>query len=293
MRTESISFEKEMDIMKKRASRKERSKFEDIIEENENQKMTCYESTLNCCGSYFGTLRAWLPCCCCCCPYPYFLITQGYKGLLQKFGKYQKTLEPGLHEINPFTDRVIPISTKTFIIDLERQLVLTKDNITVNIDTIVYYRVVDVMKSAYRVKMIVEAVKEITYATLRTICGEHNLQEIIENRQKIADEIEAFVFDVVSEWGIYLEHIFIKDMLMNEELQNSLSNAPKAQRLAQSKIISAQSDVSAAKLMREAADMLDSRAAMQIRYFDTIQMIAKNHNPKILFLSMDQQNQKK
>ncbi|CAD8211586.1 unnamed protein product [Paramecium pentaurelia] len=290
---ESMSFEKEMEIKKKRESRRERSKFEDIQEENESQKMTCYESILNCMGSCFGTLRAWIPCCFCCCPYPYYLVTQGQKGLLQKFGKYVKTLDSGLHEINPFTERVIPVSTKTFIIDLERQLVLTKDNITVNIDTIVYYRVVDVMKSAYRVKMIVEAIKEITYATLRTICGEHTLQEIIENRQKIADEIEGFIFDVVSEWGIYLEHIFIKDMLMNEELQSSLSNAPKAQRLAQSKIISAQSDVSAAKLLREAADMLDSRAAMQIRYFETVQLIAKNHNPKILFLSMDQQNQKK
>ncbi|CAK89406.1 unnamed protein product (macronuclear) [Paramecium tetraurelia] len=293
MISDSISFEKELEIKKKRESRKERSKFDDIIEENENQKMTCYESTLNCLGSCFGTLRAWMPCCFCCCPYPYYLITQGQKGLLQKFGKYQRTLESGLHEINPFTDRVIPVSTKTFIIDLERQLVLTKDNITVNIDTIVYYRVVDVMKSAYRVKMIVEAVKEITYATLRTICGEHTLQDIIENRQKIADEIEGFIFDVVSEWGIYLEHIFIKDMLMNDELQSSLSNAPKAQRLAQSKIISAQSDVAAAKLLREAADMLDSKAAMQIRYFETVQLIAKNKNPKILFLSMDQQNQKK
>ncbi|CAD8086727.1 unnamed protein product [Paramecium sonneborni] len=282
----------EANIAEKRQMRRARTNFEDQTEEGMNEKMTCYESVLNCFGSFFGTLRAWLPCCFCCCPYPYYEITQGQKGLLQKFGKYQRTLEPGLHEFNPFTDRIIPVSTKTFIIDLDRQLILTKDNITVNIDTIVYYRVVDVCKSAYRVKKIVEAVKEITYATLRTVAGEHSLQDIIENRQKIADEIEGFVFDVVSEWGIFLEHVFIKDMQMGEDLQSSLSNAPKAQRLAQSKIISAKSDVEAAKLMREAADMLDSKAAMQIRYFETIQLIAKNRNPKILFLSMDQTQKK-
>lgn len=94
-------------------------------------------------------------------------MTQGYKGLLQRFGKYQRTIGPGLHEINPFTEKVVMVSTKTFIIDLERQLILSKDNITVDIDTIVYYRVVDTYKSAYKVKMIVEAIKEITYATLR------------------------------------------------------------------------------------------------------------------------------
>ncbi|KAM3137609.1 hypothetical protein pb186bvf_010223 [Paramecium bursaria] len=281
----------EEQFIEKRQMRRARTNFEDE-QDHVNNELTCYESVLNCFGSFFGTLRAWCPCVCFCCPYPYFQIQQGQKGLLQKFGKYQKTLDPGLHEINPFIDRVITVSTKTFVIDLARQLILTKDNITVNIDTIVYYRIVDVYKSAYRVKMIVEAVKEITYATLRTVCGEHNLQEIIENRQRIADEIENYVFDVVSQWGLYLEHVFIKDMQMNEELQTSLSNAPKAQRLAESKIISAKADVDVAKLMREASDMLNTKAAMQIRYFETIQLIARNKNNKILFLNVDQQGEK-
>lgn len=134
----------------------------------------------------------------------------------------------------------------------------------------VYYRIIDSKKAMYRVKNITSCVSEITYATLRTVCGEHTLQEMLEKRQYIADEIENFVFDVVSEWGIYVENVFIKDMILNEQLQSSLSMAPKLQRIGQSKIISAKADVEAAKLLRQASEMLDSKAAMQIRYFETI-----------------------
>jgi erythrocyte band 7 integral membrane protein len=152
--------------------------------------MTCYESVLNCCGTWTGCLRAWAPCFCCCCPYPYTKITQGNVGLREKFGRFEIELTPGLHYINPCTDRVIPVSLRTMysfkpyrVLDLQRQLILTKDNITVNIDTVVYYRVIDPKKACYRVSAINASVCEITYATLRTVCGEHTLQELLEKRQ--------------------------------------------------------------------------------------------------------------
>lgn len=86
-------------------------------------------------------------------------------------------------------------------------MILTKDNITIDIDTIVYYRLIDVVKSTYRVKDIVSAIQEITYATLRSVCGEHTLQDLLENRQIIANEIELHVFEVVAAWGIFLYHL--------------------------------------------------------------------------------------
>lgn len=90
------------------------------------------------------------------------------------------------------------------MLDLQRQLILTKDNITVNIDTVVYYRVIDAKKACYRVAAINASVCEITYATLRTVCGEHTLQEILEKRQEIADVIEVYVEEKVKDWGNYV-----------------------------------------------------------------------------------------
>lgn len=96
---------------------------------------------------------------------------QGYSGLKERFGKYVSTLKPGLHEVNPCTETVVEVSLKTLVMDLERQLILTKDNITVNIDTSVYYRIVDAKVAYYTLENIMASVAEVTYATLRTFCG--------------------------------------------------------------------------------------------------------------------------
>lgn len=85
--------------------------------------------------------------------------------------------------------------------DLDRQLILTKDNITVNIDTCVYYRIVDAQVAYYTIANIKQAVSEVTYATLRTICGENSLQDLLEKRQEISDIIEQYVYEKVNKWG--------------------------------------------------------------------------------------------
>lgn len=90
------------------------------------------------------------------------------------------------------------------VLDLERQLILTKDNITVNIDTCVYYRIVDPKVAFYTIANITLSVAEVTYATLRTICGENTLQDLLEKRQEIADKIEEYVYEKVNRWGIYV-----------------------------------------------------------------------------------------
>ena len=87
------------------------------------------------------------------------------------------------------------------VVDLDRQLILTKDNITVNIDTCVYYRLVDAKVAYYTVESIMQCVAEVTYATLRTICGENTLQDLLEKRQEISDTIEDFVYQKVNKWG--------------------------------------------------------------------------------------------
>lgn len=87
--------------------------------------------------------------------------------------------------------------------DLERQLILTKDNITVNIDTCVYYRIIQPKEAYYSLNSIQSSVSEVTYATLRTFCGENTLQDLLEKRQEISDQIEEYVYNKVNKWGIY------------------------------------------------------------------------------------------
>lgn len=99
--------------------------------------------------------------------------------------------------------------------------------------------------------------------------------------------IKEYVTENIDKWGIEITNVYIKEIVLNKELQNSLSSAARERRMAQSKIISAKADVESAKLMREAADILDSKSAMQIRFLETLQGVVKNGNKKVVFMSLD------
>jgi len=244
----------------------------------------CYQKTMQCCGTGCGFFRTWLPCICCCVQYPYQEVEQAYEGLLQRFGKYVSTVKPGLQYMNPCTEEIVKVDMKTHIIDLAKQVILTKDNISITLDASVYFRVVDSKKATYRVKNVHDAVQFLTFSSLRNTCGQHVLQDLLEKRLEVTSTIRKNVEEHVDEWGVKIDNIFIKDILLSTDLQFSLSSAAKERRIAESKIISAKADVEAAKLMKEAADILDNKAAMQIRYLETLAQITKSSNSRLIFL---------
>ena len=126
---------------------------------------------------------------------------------------------------------------KTNIINLQKQRALTKDNIEVIIDAAVYYHVKIARKTFYSVENIDKSVRELTFATLRSICGQYILQDLLEKRDEVTLELGKFVARQVHEWGIEITNILIKDIVMNKELQDTLSAVAKEKRLA-GKIIS-------------------------------------------------------
>lgn len=162
--------------------------------------------------------------------------------------------------------------------------IITKDNVSISIDASVYYRVVNSRFAFYRVVDFERAITEVTYAILKNTCGQFILQDLLEKRQEIADDIEKQVDEYTEEWGVDIVDIFIKDIQLNKELQETLSSAAKERRLAEGKIISAKADVDSAKLMRQAADLLNSKAAMQMRYLETLKMLGNSSNSKVIFI---------
>jgi len=247
----------------------------------------CYQSTMQSCGTCCGVFRTWLPCCFCCIEYPYQEIEQSYDGLLERFGKFVKIVPAGLQYMNPCTENIVKVNTKIQILHLVNQTVLTKDNLTMILDTSVYFRIIDSRKSTYQVQNINDAVSNLTFATLRNTCGQHVLQDLLEKREEVALHIQEYVDSHVHDWGIKVENIFIKDMNLAQDVQFVLSSAAKERRLAESKIINAKADVDAAKLMRKASEILDSPAAMQIRFLETLNVITKSPNVRVIFMPDD------
>ncbi|KAI8394294.1 uncharacterized protein BYT42DRAFT_554113 [Radiomyces spectabilis] len=249
-----------------------------------------YGTMMNCLGDIFGALGS-IPCCVCC-PNPYKPVGQGSVGLLTRFGKFYKCVDPGLVKINPFTESVIHVDVKMQIADIPQQIIMTKDNVNVQIDSVLYWHIVDPYQAQFGVQDVKKALIERTQTTLRHILGGKVLQDCIENRETIAHEIHAVTARVAAQWGVKIESILIKDIQFTRDLQESLSAAAQAKRIGESKIISAKAEVDSAKLMREAADILNTPSAMQIRYLDTMTNLAKAPQTKVIFLPSESSGNK-
>lgn len=243
----------------------------------------CYECCVSCLGSCCGCMGAYVPCCCCC-SNPYITVPQGSAGIVTKFGKAYKVVDPGLHFVNSMTEEMNLVSVKVVITDVPRQMVMTKDNVSVNIDSIVYWHIIDPFLARFKVADIADALKQRTMTTLRDTIGSYPLQTIIENRSVLNKEIYSIISNVAKSWGVVVEAILITDIQFSVELQETLSAAAKQERIGESKVISAKAEVQAAKLMREASDILSTTVAMELRYLDTLNNMARESNSKIIFV---------
>ncbi|KAI5458604.1 hypothetical protein BGZ63DRAFT_416220 [Mariannaea sp. PMI_226] len=241
-----------------------------------------YGSMINTLGSCIGTLGA-IPCCIIC-PNPFKNVQQGNVGLITKFGKFYKAVDPGLVRVNPLSERLFQIDVKIQIAEVPEQTCMTKDNVTLRLTSVIYYHIVAPHKAAFGINNVRQALVERTQTTLRHVVGARVLQDVIERREEIAQSIGEIIEDVAAGWGVQVESMLIKDIIFSQDLQESLSMAAQSKRIGESKIIAAKAEVEAAKLMRQAADILSSAPAMQIRYLEAMQAMAKSANSKVIFL---------
>ncbi|KAI9791188.1 MAG: hypothetical protein M1816_004180 [Peltula sp. TS41687] len=237
---------------------------------------------VNSLGTCVGTLGS-IPGCVIC-PDPYKSIMQGNVGLVTKFGRFTRAVDPGLVRINPLSEKLHQVDVKIQIVEVPQQTCMTKDNVTLHLTSVIYYHITSPHKAAFGIANIRTALVERTQTTLRHVVGARVLQEVIERREEIAQSIGEIIEDVAHGWGVQVESMLIKDIIFSNELQDSLSLAAQAKRVGESKIIAARAEVESAKLMRQAADQLNSKAAMQIRYLEAMQAMAKTSNSKVIFM---------
>lgn len=245
-----------------------------------------YASCITSCGQCCGKCRTYCPFLCCC-KNPYITVSQGNVGIVSKFGKAYKIIDPGMSFVNQMTENVRLVDVKIQITPVPKQIVMTKDNVTLYIDSVLYWHIIDPFVATYHVDDVSLALLERTMTTLRDTIGIHTLQNAIENREALAAEIKRIIEATSRSWGVVVESILIKDMSFSPELQATLAAAAEQKRLGEGKVITAKAEVQAAKLMREASDILSTPAAIQIRYLETLSTMAKHPGTKIVFLPKD------
>lgn len=241
-----------------------------------------YGSMINAIGSFAGGLGS-IPGCLCC-PNPFKSVYQGHVGLVTRFGQFYKAVDPGLVKVNPLSEKLQTVEVRVQVLDIPQQTCMTKDNVNIKLSSVMYFHIVSPHRARFGVNNLAQALNERTQTTLRHVVGACALQEIIERREEVAQSIREIIDDTASSWGVKIESILIKDLLLSDELQDSLAQAAKSKRAGESKIITARAEVESAKLMRRAADILASKAAMQIRYLEAMQSMAKQSNSKVIFM---------
>jgi erythrocyte band 7 integral membrane protein len=213
------------------------SKFERTIPTASYQHLTSPPGMINTLGGCIGTLGA-IPCCIIC-PNPYKPVAQGQVGLITKFGRFSRAVDPGLVKVNPLSESLIQVDVKIQIVEVPKQVCMTKDNVNLTLTSVIYYHITSPHKAAFGISNLRQALVERTQTTLRHVIGARVLQDVIERREEIAQSIREIIEETAAGWGAAVESMLIKDIIFSQELQDSLSMAAQSKRTGEAKVISA------------------------------------------------------
>jgi regulator of protease activity HflC (stomatin/prohibitin superfamily) len=213
------------------------------------------------------------------------IITQYEKGIVFRFGRaLPGTREPGLTWINPFTDRLRKVNMQITVASVPGQEAITRDNVTLRVDAVIYYKVIDPVKAIINVQNYTYAVSQVAQTSLRAVIGQSNMDQLLSERAKINAHIKD-VIDPPTEqpWGIRVERIEVKDVSLPESMKRSMSRQAEAERERRARIITADGEYQASKkLAQAAAVMAADPAALQLRLLQTVVEVAAEKNSTLV-----------
>ncbi|HZQ63214.1 MAG TPA: slipin family protein, partial [Casimicrobiaceae bacterium] len=195
-----------------------------------------------------------------------------------------KVKGPGLFILIPVVQQMVRVDLRTIVLDVPPQDVITRDNVSVKVNAVIYFRVVDAAKSVIQVVRFMEATSQLAQTTLRAILGKHGLDEILGEREKLNLDIQKVLDEQTDAWGIKVSNVEIKQVDLNESMIRAIARQAEAERERRAKIIHAEGELQASKTLLEAAQMLaQAPQAMQLRYLQTLTQLAGDRTSTIVF----------
>lgn len=212
------------------------------------------------------------------------IVQQYQKGVVFRLGKLKGVREPGLNWIIPYIDQMRKVDTRTITLPIPPQKIITKDNVSVDVSAVAYYRIIDAVKSIIEIENVMSAINQIAQTTVRNIVGRFQLDEILSNRDTINAEIRK-VLDVHTEsWGVVVSVVEIKDIELPESMQRAMAKQAEAEREKRSKIIAAEGEFLASQKLADTADIMAQHPiALQLRNLQTMAEISVEKNSTIIF----------
>lgn len=206
------------------------------------------------------------------------------RGVVLRLGKYHVVKEPGLRLIFPFIDKMTKIPIRIVTMDVPSQEVITRDNVSVKVNAVVYFRVMDAKKAFLEVEEYLEATSQIAQTTLRSVLGQAMLDELLSEREELSIKMQDIVDKLTDPWGVKVTAVEVKHIELTEQLTRAMAKEAEAERERRAKIIHATGELEASKQLAEAASIMATEPmTLQLRYLQTLTEISVEKNSTIIF----------
>lgn len=213
------------------------------------------------------------------------VVNQYERGIILTLGKYTGTKEPGLRIVWPGFQKMARVDVRSTPIDVPKQEVITKDNVTVNIDAVVYFRVINPERAVLETTNYVAATSQFAQAALRDVSGNVNLDDLLSRRDEISTQIKAIVDQQTDPWGIDVEMVKLQNIELPQDMKRAMAKEAEAERERRANIISADGEKQASQTLAEAAQILaNSAGAINLRTLNTLERISSEPSQKTLVL---------
>ncbi len=212
-------------------------------------------------------------------------IVQEYeRGVVFRLGRLVGPRGPGIILLIPFVERMVKVDLRTLTMDIPVQEVITRDNVTIRVNAVAYFRVVDPNASVVNVADYIRATSQIAQTTLRSVLGQVELDELLAEREKINQKLQEIIDEQTEPWGVKVSIVEVKDVELPDTMQRAMARQAEAEREKRAKIIHAEGEFAAANQLAEAARvLLTVPGALQLRYLQTLTEIATERNSTIIF----------
>ena len=212
-------------------------------------------------------------------------VNQYQRGVMFTFGRFTGIKNPGWRLVIPIFQRMVRVDIRTKVVDVPDQDAITKDNISIRINAVIYYNIKDAAKSVIEVENYYFAVSQLAQTTMRNIVGEATLDDLLKNRQEIADRIESIVEKTTDQWGVQVEAVELKDIGLPDDLKRTMAKAAEAEREKKAVIIQSEGEVLAAENVSKAAKMLSaSPGALHLRTLQSINDISSDQSNTTIWM---------
>jgi regulator of protease activity HflC (stomatin/prohibitin superfamily) len=211
------------------------------------------------------------------------------RGVIFLLGRFQRVKGPGLIIVVPIIQQIVKVDLRVIVMDVPSQDVISRDNVSVKVNAVVYFRVIDPEKAIIQVADYLAATSELAQTTLRSVLGQHELDEMLAERDRLNNDVRQILDQQTDAWGIKVANVEIKHVDLDESMIRAIARQAEAERSRRAKVIHAEGEMQAAEKLREAAEILARQPqAIQLRYMETLTAVAGDRTSTIVFpLPMD------